>query len=67
MREFLMGLYIEHGDREFERYNIAGNLFWGAYCELFISCQIDHAYHGNKTKYKLTPKAIEYIKSLDNP
>ena len=69
MREFLIGLYIEHGDRYFEMWsadNVSRSpLIWGAKRDGYIS-------YNNKVEYdilsasykphKLTPKAIEYIK-----
>jgi hypothetical protein len=58
MREFLLELYLEHGEREFECYKYLGN---GV--NEFIAVN----YSGYPYKYKLTHKALEYIKNLDNP
>lgn len=85
MREFLLALYLQHGEREF-RYtdlNISGNregFVWkyngdkitisiGALLEKdFIIITNQNKYDMTKRiQFHLTPKAIEYIKNLDNP
>ena len=74
MREFLLELYLQHGEREFVPFT-RDNLFFEARWSMEF---IDHVgwveNPANKTKsknkipkYKLSPKAIEYIKNLDNP
>ncbi len=56
MREFLMELYLLHGEREF-------------LCRGRPMCyQLRvHEFLVNEVTTRLTPKAIEYIKNLDNP
>lgn len=68
MKEFLLGLYLEHGERAFPyRYKN------GEYSRLFILAR-DNGYIDMLTlpkydlqnlPYKLTAKALEYIKAHD--
>lgn len=69
MRECLLELYLKYGEREF-RYtdlNISGNRDKLAdFKQSKNRGYIDLGFTARDT-YTLTPKAIEYIKNLDNP
>ena len=54
MREFLLELYLEHGEREF-KCGVMG-------FELRV-----HGFLVNAVTTRITTKAIDYIKNLDNP
>ena len=58
MREFLLELYLEHGEREFEWLHTEMRLLDQGYIEWANSYTMNQ---------KITTKAIEYIKNLDNP
>lgn len=64
MRDFLMELYLTHGDREFE-------VDWGRGLTERTSTMseglLEYIGGGILPIYKLTPKGLEYIKNLDNP
>ena len=53
MREFLLELYLQHGEREFE----CGAMGF----ELRV-----HGFLVNAVTTRITPKGLEYIKNLDN-
>ncbi len=72
MRDFLMELYLEYGEREFVPHTREGLFTEARWFMDFIDHVgwVKNSTNKNKTKtskYKLTPKAIEYIKNLDNP
>ena len=63
MRELLLELYIKHGERVFRDYAYVYSQvtpYGEAYRQNFLSRVSDY-------QLQLTPKAIEYIKNLDNP
>ena len=67
MREFLLGLYLEHGERAFpyiykEEYP---RFFVVARGEEFIELLKRPKYDAQELPYKLTAKALEYIKAHD--
>ena len=67
MREFLLELYLKHGERGF-RYtdlNISGDR--DKIAAFKQSKNRGYIGLGFTTPYTLTPKAIEYVKNLDNP
>ncbi len=70
MREFLMGLYLLHGEREFELEMEWDNNHMNAFDEYYISHFKGDQLLINSTNstylFYLTPKALEYIKNLDN-
>ncbi len=58
MREFLMGLYLLHGEREFD---------WdGSMIELWKNVYIDNASITDSIPVKITKKGLKYLKNLDN-
>ena len=67
MRDFLMELYLLHGEREFgfiiDFIGSEGSMFTVARREYYIM----YLGYVAPIPYKLTTKAIEYIKNLDNP
>ena len=68
MREFLLGLYLEHGERAFPyRYKNGEytRFFVVARGEEFIELIKRPKYHEQNLHYKLTAKALEYIKAHD--
>ena len=64
MREFLLGLYLEHGERDFAYKSVYGAMFTIAYPE-FIGLLKRPKYDAQELPYKLTAKALEYIKAHD--
>ena len=66
MKEYLMGLLLEHGDRAFPfRASITGDLFAQARNSNYIEMRLLSKYDEQNLPYKLTAKALEYIKSND--
>ena len=68
MKEFLLGLYIEYGDRAFPYNNPSYcdsyvNHFTRARGVEYIIYAGDDSYTTEYLPYKLTAKALEYIKS----
>ena len=67
MRDFLMELYLLHGEREFgfilDFIGLEDSMFTVARREYYIM----YLGYAAPIPYKLTTKAIEYIKNLDNP
>ena len=61
MREFLLELYLKHGEREFNLDTLR-NEFWAARENGYLM----HRPLARWPTYYITPKAIEYIKNLDN-
>jgi len=57
MRDFLMELYLKYGEREFKWLHREMRLLDQGYIEWA---------NGYTMHQKLTPKALEYIKNLDN-
>ncbi len=61
MKEFLMGLYLKYGEREF---TIMGG--WGSISDAlkqgFLSSLFDRIDPQGYYFFQLTPKAIEYLK-----
>jgi hypothetical protein len=64
MREFLLGLYLEHGERDFAYRSVYGTMFHKSYPE-FIELIKRPKYNTELLPYKLTAKALEYIKAHD--
>ena len=64
MKEFLLGLYLEHGERDFAYRSVYGTMFHKAYPEL-IELIKRPKYDAQELPYKLTAKALEYIKAHD--
>ena len=64
MREFLLGLYLEHGERAFAYRSVYGTMFHKSYPE-FIELIKRPKYDAQELPYKLTAKALEYIKAHD--
>ena len=64
MREFLLGLYLEHGERDFAYRSVYGIMFHKAYPK-FIELIKRPKYDAQELPYKLKDKALEYIKSHD--
>ncbi len=60
MKAFLFGLYIEHGDRDFE-YSAALNM-WPDH-PLFHAVNKGYVQTSTIHGFKITPKAMGYIKS----
>ena len=54
MRELLLELYLEHGEREFE-------------CRVMGFELRVHGFLVNAVTTRITHKGLEYIKNLDNP
>ncbi len=54
MREFLLELYLQYGEREFK----CGDMGF----ELRV-----HGFLVNAVTTRITPKGMEYLKNLDNP
>ena len=68
MREFLLGLYLEHGERAFPyRYKNGEytRFFVLARGEEFIELIKRPKYDTQELPYQLTAKALEYIKAHD--
>ena len=66
MKDFLLGLLLEHGDRAFPfRASITGELFAQARNSRYIDMIPCPVYDAHNLPYKLTAKALEYIKSND--
>ena len=68
MREFLLGLYLEHGERAFPyRYKNGEytRFFMVSRGEEFIELLKRPKYDAQELPYKLTAKALEYIKAHD--
>lgn len=65
MREFLLELYLKHGEREFVWEWT--DLFNGKIIKPMEEKFVEYKGTGVLPIYKLTPKAIEYLKNLDNP
>lgn len=68
MKEFLLGLYLEHGERSFPyRYKNGeySRLFVLARGAEFIGLIELPKYDAQELPYKLTAKALEYIKAHD--
>ena len=67
MREFLLELYLKHGEREFgfvvDFISLEESVFDEARREYYIM----YLGFAAPIPYKLTSKAIQYIKNLDNP
>ena len=60
MREFLLTLYLKHGEREFEHEIIIWSpLYRAGFLEINTM--------SGRTVTKITPKGLEYLKNLDNP
>lgn len=62
-----MELYLQHGEREFEwlkEYNYRGDLIQLTRRNYLRGMGCCITYH---SPYKLTKKAVKYIKNLDNP
>ena len=71
MREFLLELYLQHGERGFA-WKYKGDKITPSLGTLlekdFIIYQNQNKYDITKRiQFHLSPKAIEYIKNLDNP
>lgn len=64
MKEFLLGLYLEYGERDFAYRPVYGIMFSIAYPE-FIELIERPKYYAQELPYKLTAKALEYIKAHD--
>ena len=77
MREFLLELYLKYGEREFEYawrevdQRFENSLFDVLLAGFIINREHESYTHNNTvylaSVYQLTPKALEYIKNLDNP
>ena len=67
MREFLLELYLQHGEREFGFAVNFLSLEESVFIEARTKYYIIYLGFAAPIPYKLTPKAIEYIKNLDNP
>jgi len=68
MKEFLLGLYLDHGERAFPyRYKNGeyARLFRIARDNTFIELIERPKYDAQELPYKLTAKALEYIKTHD--
>ena len=69
MREFLLGLYLEHGERAFPYvidYDGAPvHKFGQARALQYITLISRKKYNAELLPYKLTAKALEYIKAHD--
>lgn len=68
MREFLLGLYLEHGERAFPykyKNGESTRLFHLARGNDFLEMITRPIYDAQNLPYKLTAKALEYIKAHD--
>ena len=66
MKDFLMELFLENGERELPyRESPTGTLFAEARDRGFIEMIWLQKYDGLNLPYKLTAKALEYIKTND--
>ena len=66
MKEFLTGLYIEHGDRAFSFFGVSvitRQIAIKAVTKQYIAHTHYPQYTNENLPYKLTPKAIEFIKA----
>ena len=67
MREFLLGLYLKYGEREFSFKDLPD---WQKEPQRRVrGLAYDNGFlhNGPGHMFNLTPEALEYIKNLDNP